>query len=293
MRVLKHLTANDVQLVPRPFRRELSMEAYLIENENVLALDDDVFSDVSIIQEELTLKQGRSSKDTDGRIDILITYSSEYIGIVELKLGELKEVHLKQLEDYLIQKETILEEYPDIVDTDGGCKWIGLIVGNSIDPVLAQKISNGYVTKDNVEIAALTIQRFRDQDGRVYVATDVYFKQNSSNKDYTKYLFKGKTHGKGRLVLEVLKAYVEDYPETTFADLERKFPKKIQGSMGVFDSLRNAEDKRENSGRKRHFLESDELIKLSDETIAVNSQWKKENIETFIKQAKKLGYEIS
>ena len=67
------------------------MESYLVENEGVLALDNDTFSDVTIIQEELTLKQGRSSKDTDGRIDILLTYSNEYIGVVELKLGELND----------------------------------------------------------------------------------------------------------------------------------------------------------------------------------------------------------
>ena len=99
MQIFTHLTANDVQLQPFPFHRELSMEAYLIENEGVLALDRDTFSDVEIIETELTLKQGR--KTTDGRIDILATYSQEYIAIVELKLGELKDIHLEQLQDYL------------------------------------------------------------------------------------------------------------------------------------------------------------------------------------------------
>ena len=116
MRLLKHFTANEEQLESFPFKRELSMESYLVENEGILALDNDSYSDVTIVQEELTLKRGRLSKDTDGRIDILATYSSEYIGVVELKLGELNEIHLTQLEDYLEEKDQILDEYPDILD---------------------------------------------------------------------------------------------------------------------------------------------------------------------------------
>lgn len=84
MKLLRHLTANEEKLESFPFRRELSMESYLVENEDVLALDNDTFSDAVIIQEELTLKQGRLSKNTDGRIDILLTYSNEYIGVNEM-----------------------------------------------------------------------------------------------------------------------------------------------------------------------------------------------------------------
>ena len=75
MRIYRHLTANAMHLEPFPFKRELAMEAYLSENEGVLALDDDVMSDVELIDTELTIKVGRSSKDTDGRIDLLVTYS--------------------------------------------------------------------------------------------------------------------------------------------------------------------------------------------------------------------------
>ena len=91
-----------------PFQREISMEAYLIENEGVLALDSENLKDVEIIETELTLKQGRKSKNTDGRIDILAIYSEEYIGIIELKLGMITQTHIAQLEDYLEQREWIL-----------------------------------------------------------------------------------------------------------------------------------------------------------------------------------------
>jgi hypothetical protein len=56
MQIFRHFTANDVQLEPFPFKRELSMEAYIIENERVLGLDSDTFSNVEIIETELTLK---------------------------------------------------------------------------------------------------------------------------------------------------------------------------------------------------------------------------------------------
>jgi len=68
MQIFRHLTINDVQLEEFPFKRELSMEAYLIENEGVLSLDTDTFNNVDIVEAELTLKQGRKSLDTDGRI---------------------------------------------------------------------------------------------------------------------------------------------------------------------------------------------------------------------------------
>jgi hypothetical protein len=50
MQIFTHLTANDVELKPFPFKRELSMEAYLIENEGVLVLERDTFSDVEVIE---------------------------------------------------------------------------------------------------------------------------------------------------------------------------------------------------------------------------------------------------
>ena len=294
MRLLRHFTANEEQLESFPFKRELSMESYLVENEGILALDNDSYSDVTIVQEELTLKQGRSSKDTDGRIDILATYSSEYIGVVELKLGELNEIHLTQLEDYLLQKHQILEQYPDILDKSVSPepKWVGVLVGSSINPELANKISNGYITKCGVPISALLIQRFKGSNGGVYVTTDVFFKNNSSIKDTTKYTFNGSSYGKGRLVLAIVKKFVEDNPSLTYSDLENTFHKNLQGYGGVLATQHDAEQIYSNTSRRRHFLKPQELIKLSDVTIAVSSQWGSGNIDNLISKAKELGYAI-
>ena len=135
MRIYRHLTANDVRLEPFPFRRELSMEAYLIENESVLALDKDTFSAVEVVEAELSLKDGRKTKDSDGRIDILATYSQEYIAIIELKLGQLEESHLLQMGDYLKQRDQIAKKYPGILSAEAAPtpKWIGVLVGTTIE----------------------------------------------------------------------------------------------------------------------------------------------------------------
>lgn len=295
MKLLRHFTANEEQLESFPFKRELSMESYLVENEGVLALDNDTFSDVVIIQEELTLKQGRSSKDTDGRIDILLTYSNEYIGVVELKLGELDEIHLTQLEDYLIKKNQITEQFPDIVDPSISPepKWIGVLAGATINPSLAQKLTHGYTTPSGIPIAALTIQRFRGSNGSIYVTTDIHFKNNSGSKDITKYIFNGKEYGKGRLVLAVIKHHIDQSPDLTFAELENQFPKNLQGSIGVFSSYSHAKNIFDNTERWRHFSKPSDQVKIADETIAICNQWGIGNIDKFISRAKQLGYEIN
>lgn len=295
-KIHRHFTANDEQLEPFNFKRELSMESYLVENEGVLGLDNDVFASdsVEIIEEELTLKQGRSSKDTDGRIDILATYSGEYIAVIELKLGQLENIHLEQLEDYLKQKHQILEQYPDIINQEASStpKWIGILVGSSISPDLASKISNGYLTPDGISIAALTIQRFRSSRGSIYVTTDTYFKHSANSRDTTKYKFNGEEYGKRQLVLAVMRHHIELNSDLTFAELNKQFPKRCQGSRGVFMLSSHANEIYTETNRKRHFIAPDELIELSDSTIAICTQWGIKNIDKFISRAKELGYEI-
>ena len=294
MRIYRHLTANDVRLEPFPFKRELSMEAYLIENEGVLGLDDDVFSSVEIVEAELTLKRGRKSKDTDGRIDILATYSQEYIAVIELKLGQLGEVHLNQIEDYLSEREQIAQQYPNILSKELAPipKWIGILVGTTISSELALKLRQGYITKSDIPVAALTVQRFRGSDGTILVTTDTYFNPPTAIKDTSKYKFDGHTFGKGRLVLAVIKRYVEAHPATTFADLQQAFPKECQGSLGVVATVAQANEIYTTTARKRHFLDPEDIIQLQDSMVAISNQWGIGNISRFIEKAIQLGFTI-
>ena len=115
-------------------------------------------------------------------------------------------------------------------------------------------------------------------------------------KDYTRYSFNGKTNlPKNRLVLEVIKKYVEDHPNISFEQLNIDFPKEIQGSLKIVELIQNING----DLSRRYFINKNQLIKLSDgKIIAVNSQWGYRNrkgtinIKDFINTAESFGYSI-
>jgi len=283
MKLYTHLTANNIKLQEMPLIRELSMEAYLIENEDVLSLDEENLSDVEIIDSELTI--------SNGRIDLLALYNQETLGIIELKLGELNQSHLKQLEDYFNSKSEVLEAHPEYKKIED-LKWIGVLVGNNITSDLERKISDGCLIEGSIPVAALTIKRYRGNDNNIYVVTNTYFKNLSRNFDRTQYLFNGKQYGKGRLVLAVLKHHLIVNEDYSYQKLEKDFPRELQGSQGVFAQLDKAMEIRDRTGYKRHFLDIDDLLEVENVKIAVSKEWGKKNIENFLKRCKELNYTI-
>lgn len=123
--------------------------------------------------------------------------------------------------------------------------------------------------------------------------SDQEIKREINSRDYTKYRFNGKPDlTKGRLVLEVVRKYCEDNPETNFAQLSQIFPKELQGSMGVLNEFNNLKESQKAS--RRFYIKSEEIIKLkNDEKITVCTQWGKGNLDNFIEHiTQKLGYEI-
>ena len=89
-----------------------------------------------------------------------------------------------------------------------------------------------------------------------------------SAKDLTKYNFLGTKYPKSRLVLAVLKAYVNDHKEVTFAELKKEFPNELQGSCGVIQDYSKV-DKPNN-----YFTKDNEIITLADGTkVVVCCQW--------------------
>ncbi|MBQ1196937.1 MAG: hypothetical protein IIX44_11900 [Clostridia bacterium] len=117
----------------------------------------------------------------------------------------------------------------------------------------------------------------------------------SQGKDFSKYLFEGKTYGKSRLVLAVVQKYVEDYHPATFEELEEAFPGSLQGSLGTVKRIEDVPDKyKGNGGVKRYFIKEDEIIYLSSgEQVIVCTQWGASNLEKFIEYAiLELGHQI-
>jgi len=283
MEIFKQITANGITLSEYPFIKELAMEVYLLENGDILKLDKTNFDSVSVLDEEIELKKGSK------RIDMLVKYSDEYLGIVELKLNEINDESLKQLENYLDQRDQILEQNPDYWENKSELpKWIGVLVGNEISSSLREKLLNGYVYKENIPIAGMTIRRFRSPSNEIFVVTDTFFKFNYGSKDFSKFKFNGTSYNKGRLVNAVIKKMVEDNPKMTFSELKHKFPDK-----GVFDYQKDAEEIYKRTNRKRHHIEPDEVIRLADNVlICTSTQWNTVNIKSFIEQAKKEKYNI-
>jgi hypothetical protein len=275
-----------------PFIRELSMEAYLIENEAVLRLNDDDLSEVQIIKSELPVVNGRPERNSDGRIDLLALYNNETLGIIELKNAALTQEHFKQLQGYFGQKDEIFAAHKDAVNSESGSpKWIGILVGTGIDPKLQEQLVSGTLRiSDDIAVAALVVSRYRSDDGQVFVTVDSFYR--STTKDRTKYLFNGETYGKGRLALALVSKYVEDHPGVHFADLQQAFPKATQGTLGVLATLEDAQAIYEKYGYKRHFIEEDEVLKVGATTVAVCSQWGIGNISNLIALAKALKYKV-
>ncbi|WP_339926106.1 hypothetical protein [uncultured Cyclobacterium sp.] len=123
MAIFRQFTANSISMKPYPFWKELAMEAYFLENEDILKLDEQNFSEVEVLDAEIALKSGR--KTGDGRIDILAKYGGEYLGIVEIKLNEINELSLRQLEDYLSVSAQILN-LGEYWQESAAPKWVGL-----------------------------------------------------------------------------------------------------------------------------------------------------------------------
>jgi len=270
------------------------MEAYLIENPTVLELGADGFDEVVDVREEITLANGRADRGTDGRLDLLVNYANTHIGVVELKLGQITTGNLSQLESYLNERKQIESKLGGLWDKDanGEPQWIGLLVGNSIEPDLMIKLRTGHYW-EGIPIAGVTVNRYKEptNSGSVYVVSDTFFVEKVRNNDLTKYRLNGSIYGKGKLVLAVIKAYVQDHPGTSFAALEQQIPQSLQGRE-TFTTEAKAQEHYQKTGYRRHYLEPDELITLTDTTIAVSSQWGLPNIGRFIEQAKRLGFNI-
>ena len=103
-------------------------------------------------------------------------------------------------------------------------------------------------------------------------------------KDFSKYIFNGETFVKRRLVLAVVRQYVEDYRPATFDELKEAFPDYLQGSLGVVKLIDEVPDKYKGiGGAKRYFVNENEIIRLpSGERAIVCTEWGAHDTEKFV-----------
>lgn len=112
-----------------------------------------------------------------------------------------------------------------------------------------------------------------------------------SAKDFTRYQFNGSIFNKRKLVLAVIKHWIEYKKPGNFLELLEAFPKEM--ISGLFTSESIAKEVYEQQKIYRHFLGEEEIIQFNDGSrYAISNQWGKNNILKFISQARKLGYSI-
>ncbi|EGJ51772.1 hypothetical protein [Desulfocurvibacter africanus] len=301
MHSFRHVTANYQALQEWSFGHEVFIQAYLMENPNALAFSPEFVDNVQILGSQLTI----NNAECNGRLDLLVGFGNEYLAIVEIKKGRLSEAKksenvLAQLELYLEHRkiflQKILEDHKGTDFTDR--KWLGIIVGASIDPQLVAKLQAGQIKlADGILPIAITVKRYRAADkdaGNFLVFSDFYYNEKTG-KDYTKYRLDGQDmeFGKGRLVLEVIKSHVRKHPGISLDALQKDFSDTLQGSVGVVRSIDVAKAYESSSGQKRFYSKSEDLIELKNHTIVVSNQWGKGNIERFIEHARVLGFTIN
>lgn len=114
----------------------------------------------------------------------------------------------------------------------------------------------------------------------------------SAVRDKTKYVIDGVLLSKNRFVLKVIEKYLKENP-STFKELKALFPKKMQGSTGVINSLDFIEKKYQDKPDKRHFVKHNEVLLSSDNIqFAVSTEWSIGNIGAIEEFAKSRGIDF-
>ena len=154
------------------------------------------------------------------------------------------------------------------------------------------------IKKLEAEVEKLKQSKSKEEEthsGNIYIpkmsmATPSDFVPQANKRDTTRYMLDGNVYLKNRLVLEVVKKYVEGKPQISRDELKQVFSKSLQGSIGVVENVEIALQRKDYD--VRFFTKQNEIIHLYDGDMYVCNQWGVLNIPNFLKVAKQLGYNI-
>ena len=114
-----------------------------------------------------------------------------------------------------------------------------------------------------------------------------------SSKDYTRYLFNNQEFNKRKLVLAIIKQWIVENSPQTFEELVTVFPLSLHSGNLFVTEIEAMEISQRQNGKRRHFLESEDIICFSDSSrYAVSNQWGKGNLVDFTKHAQNLGFQF-
>ena len=272
----------QIPLKEYKFQSEAAMKYFLLDNADLLCPEDLGFEDISIMGNEVALRNGGVA----GRMDITAIYDGTTIGIIELKNVELTIDHLNQLTNYFNLTNELAERFNDLA-IDPSMERFGLLVGPSISCELEKKIKEGG-NLPNGTISAMILQRFRDEENGCYIFNRVINANLGRGRAY--YTFNGHIYGVGGLVLAVIKKYVIDHPELTLEELQTIFPRALHGN---YELVVDASDPLERFNVIYFYRERDKITLKDGTKICVTRQWGRPIIGRFLDKAKELGYEIT
>ena len=254
MKLYSQLSVNNILLEPAPFKMELVMESFLVENPAVLSFDGDVIPEV--LDYEIPLSNGRNNKN--GRIDILAKYTDKLAAIIELKKGLIDIEAYIQLKDYLENGNNITDE--SVKD----CKFIGVLVGTQITKVVEDLLSNEK-RNSNLPSAAIILNRYKNQQTNQFFITAEHYGR-ITERDTSTYWFNGDNYNKRNLILAVVKYIVLNEQKISFENLKNMFSDKLLNK-----TIKKFEEISE-STRNKYFINYE--LKLFDgTTIVVCSDW--------------------
>lgn len=213
MNLFKQIAAKNINIKEFSFFSELNIEAFIIENPQILSSDE--IKDPEIINSQIFLHAGRS--EGDGRIDLLAKTSNDILLISEIKNGILNDSHLNQLGDYLKAFEKEKKDIMYNVDPDNDYENFqikGILIGIGITSSLKEILLQGCIV-GNSEIYGLTINRFTTNDSTEnYIMTDYilpHVSQRIRYKGWDEFANNHKHRGVAENIISISKKTHDDF----------------------------------------------------------------------------------
>ncbi len=135
----------------------------------------------------------------------------------------------------------------------------------------------------------------RDDDGNIYVCNHT---SSSSKKKGKRAMFRLNGQGpynKRQFVYAAVKMYLGKYPNVTYEELEKAFPRELQGSYGVIARMSFIKNKQQNGYEfmGRYFTDDSLLLQTKDGVIfAVCTQWG-DQFPNVLNNVRRFGWTVS
>lgn len=108
-----------------------------------------------------------------------------------------------------------------------------------------------------------------------------------------KYVYEGERFAASHLVLRVITDYVANQEEDiNLYQLSQAFPNELQGEIGIANRYVDVLEQYSGEVNKRHFVKEKYVLDLQDGKVVVCTEWNDDNLQSFIDQARKHGFEI-